>query len=180
MLSSELRKEINTKLNEGLSHQQVFNELINKVDDRYELARNIMLMPSKENFEKAKPLQSLVFLLLAIYIAFGFYTVNFFDAPVINDQNYWLKVIVYAVAMTAAVLFFMYRNQRIKVITIIIPLFYMNFLIEVIAPQFKLFVIADVVLLIALTFAQAIYMHMLVKGNSIESDWGINEQGEEE
>lgn len=170
MLTSEVRKTIKAMLNDGHTHQQVFDALAATVDDRRDLARNITLMPSKENLDKAKPLQSVVYAMLFSYLLFGFYTIRFFDTPILNEQHYWLKFAAYAVAMITATLVFMYKNQRIKIVVIFIPVLYMNFLIGVIAPQFTNFIAANLCLLIALIVVQAVYMNRLVKGNYVDSD----------
>lgn len=168
MLTRQLKAEIEEKIKSGMKHQLVFNELENHVDDKHELARVIKLIPSKESFIKAKPLQSIVFLMLTLYIGFGYFTVQFFNAPVLSEQHYLIKYILYVVAMLTAAMVYRFKNQRIKFLTIFIPVLYMNFLNQVIAPQFTKFIVVNVVLFFSLTIAQGLYMHWLTKDNFID------------
>ena len=170
MLSREAKAEIEAKIKSGITHQLVFNELENQVDDKQELARIIKLIPSMESFEKAKPLQSVVFVMLTLYVGFGYYTVQFFNAPVLLEQHFLIKYFLYVVAMLTAVLIYRFKNQRIKFLTIFIPVLYMNFLNQVIAPQFTKFIVVNVALFFSLTIAQGFYMHWLTKDNSIETE----------
>lgn len=167
MLTRELKAEIEEKIKSGMMHQLVFNELENQVDDKQELARVIKLIPSKESFVKAKPLQSIVFVMLILYIGFGYFTVQFFDAPVLSEQHYLIKYLLYVVAMLTAVLIYRFKNQRIKFLTIFIPVLYMNFLNQIIAPQFTKFMVVNVALFFSLTIAQGVYMYWLTKDNFI-------------
>jgi hypothetical protein len=170
MLTRELKAEIEEKIKSGITHQLVFNELENQVDDKQELARVIKLIPSKQSFEKAKPLQSIVFVMLMLYISFGYYTIQFFNAPVLSDKHYFLKYLLYVIAMVTAVLVYRFKNQRIKFLTIFIPVLYMNFLNQIIAPQFTKFTVANVALFFSLTIAQGFYMHWLTKDNFIDAE----------
>lgn len=170
MLSREIKTEIQEKIKSGLTHQQVYDELKSSVDEKQELARVIQLIPSNESFMKLKPLQFAVVLALLAYILFGVYTIQFFDAPLVSDKHYWIKFILYVVAMLTAVGVYRFKNQRIKLLVILTPVFYMNFLNQVIAPQFTNFSVANLVLFILLTVLQAIYMHRLVKDIFINAD----------
>lgn len=169
MFNSELRLAIREKLDAGLTHQQVYEQLAVEGEDNQAIVRLLMRMPSKANFDSTIFFRKAIQYVALAYVLFGFYFINNVLRPSLSQPyGLWIQFVLFAAAMVFLFGFVLQKNVLPNFITLVIPIAYFSFLNKIIPQQFTVEEIINVVLFLLLFITEIVYTFKLKKGIVLE------------
>lgn len=171
MFNSELRNAIREKLDDGLTHQQVYEELAVHGDDNRSIKRMLLRMPSKANFDATKVYRKAIQFFAMANVLFGFYFIyNVLNPSKSEPLLMWLQFGLFAAAMIFLFGFVLQKKVLPNFITLVIPIAYFSFLNKIIPEQFTVHEIINVVLFLLLFVTGIVYAFKLKRGIVLEME----------